>query len=125
MATDVDDPTVDPRFGRVGRQRIRDTGPLTSKRMETVDEEFAARTKAFIRESVKQGRPFFAPVVRGEDDDRVVGHPPNDERAESLIGFGVAAAVEVGEGRRSLPSLGARDDRVVASEGVSDPAPHP
>jgi len=60
VATDVDDPTVDPRFGRVGKQRIRDTGPLTSKRMETVDEEFAARTKAFIRESVKQGKPFFA-----------------------------------------------------------------
>ena len=59
-ATDVDDPTVDPRFGRVGRQRIRDPGPLTSKRMETVDEEFATRTKAFIRESVKQGKPFFA-----------------------------------------------------------------
>ena len=60
VATDVDDPTVDPRFGRVGRQRIRDTGPLTTKRMETVDDEFAARTKSFIRESVKQGRPFFA-----------------------------------------------------------------
>jgi arylsulfatase len=60
VATDVDDPTVDPRFGRVGRQRITDTGPLTPKRMETVDEEFATRTKAFIRESVKQGKPFFA-----------------------------------------------------------------
>jgi arylsulfatase A-like enzyme len=33
FATDVDDPTVDPRFGRVGKQRIEDTGPLTKKRM--------------------------------------------------------------------------------------------
>ena len=60
VATDVDDPTEDPRFGRVGRQRIKDTGPLTRARMETVDREFLARTKSFIRESVKSGKPFFA-----------------------------------------------------------------
>src|SRR5712672_2263993 len=41
-ATDKDDPTVDPRFGRVGMQTIVDTGPLTVKRMETADEEFLA-----------------------------------------------------------------------------------
>src|SRR3984893_476904 len=34
-ATDRDDPTVDPRFGKVGMQTIEDTGPLTVKRMET------------------------------------------------------------------------------------------
>ena len=38
-ATDVDDPTVDPQYGKVGKQKIEDTGPLTKKRMETVDEE--------------------------------------------------------------------------------------
>src|SRR3954465_10052938 len=38
-ATDTDDPTVDPRSGRVGRQTIRDTGPLTRKRMETVEDD--------------------------------------------------------------------------------------
>src|ERR1700752_5065760 len=36
-ATDVDDETVDPRFGKVGKQTIKDTGPLTKKRMETCD----------------------------------------------------------------------------------------
>src|SRR5216110_1268013 len=35
VATDKDDPTNDPRFGRVGKQTIKDTGPLTIKRMET------------------------------------------------------------------------------------------
>ena len=40
VATDVDDSTVDARFGKIGKQKIRDTGPLTTKRMETVDEEF-------------------------------------------------------------------------------------
>ena len=41
-ATDKDDPTEDPHWGRVGRQKIENTGPLTKKRMETVDEEFLA-----------------------------------------------------------------------------------
>ena len=39
-ATDKDDATVDPQFGRVGKQTIENTGPLPRKRMETVDEEF-------------------------------------------------------------------------------------
>jgi hypothetical protein len=38
-ATDHDDPTVDPRFGKVGKQTIEDTGPLTRKRMETIDDD--------------------------------------------------------------------------------------
>jgi arylsulfatase len=38
-ATDNDDPTVDPRFGRIGKQTIEDTGALTRKRMETIDDE--------------------------------------------------------------------------------------
>src|SRR5271165_6678375 len=33
FATDKDDPTTDPRWGRVGKQSIEDTGPLTKKRM--------------------------------------------------------------------------------------------
>jgi arylsulfatase A-like enzyme len=58
-ATDRDDPTVDPRFGRVGRQTIEDTGPLSRKRMETVDEEFLASTMDFIDRAHGDGKPFF------------------------------------------------------------------
>ncbi|MCF6308320.1 MAG: arylsulfatase [Flavobacteriaceae bacterium] len=39
--------------------RIEDTGPLTKKRMETVDDETIAVAKKFIREAVKSGEPFF------------------------------------------------------------------
>jgi arylsulfatase len=39
-ASDRDDPTVDPAYGRVGKQVIENTGPLDTRRMETVDEEF-------------------------------------------------------------------------------------
>ena len=58
-ATDTDDATVDPRFGKVGRQTIEDTGPLTQKRMETADEEFLSTTLEEMDRSVKVGKPFF------------------------------------------------------------------
>lgn len=38
---------------------IKDTGPLTRKRMETIDQEFTARSIQFIEESVKEKKPFF------------------------------------------------------------------
>ena len=60
IATDVDDPTVDPRFGRVGKQKIKDTGPLTKKRMETIDDDIAARGVDFIDRQHKAGKQFFA-----------------------------------------------------------------
>ncbi|MCW1411912.1 arylsulfatase [Rhizobium sp. 1AS11] len=58
-ASETDDPTEDPRFGRVGKQTIEDTGPLTRKRMETVDEEFLGAAKDFIDRSAKAEKPFF------------------------------------------------------------------
>ncbi|MCK5857272.1 MAG: arylsulfatase [Bacteroidales bacterium] len=39
--------------------KIEDTGPLTKKRMETVDDETIAAAKKFIRDAVKSGEPFF------------------------------------------------------------------
>ena len=45
-ATDKDDPTDEPRWGKVGKQKIEDTGPLTKKRMETCDDEFVAAAPA-------------------------------------------------------------------------------
>src|SRR5271154_1543355 len=59
FATDTDDPTVDPRFGKVGKQTIEDTGPLTKKRMETVDDEFTASALKFMEKAHKDGKPFF------------------------------------------------------------------
>ena len=59
FAADKDDPTVDLRFGRVGKQKIKDTGPLTRKRMETVDDEIADKAIDFIKRQSKVGTPFF------------------------------------------------------------------
>jgi arylsulfatase A-like enzyme len=58
-ATDRDDPTVDPRFGKVGKQTIEDTGPLTKKRMETIDDETSAAAIDFIQRQARANTPFF------------------------------------------------------------------
>ncbi|MBY5951423.1 arylsulfatase [Algoriphagus marincola] len=42
-----------------GGQRIEDTGPLTKKRMETIDEETLAAAKEHIKKQVADGKPFF------------------------------------------------------------------
>jgi arylsulfatase A-like enzyme len=58
-ATDKDDPTDEPRWGKVGKQRVTDTGPLTKKRMETCDDEFIAAAKDFMKRQSDAGTPFF------------------------------------------------------------------
>jgi arylsulfatase len=58
-ATDIDDPTEDPRFGRVGKQTIADTGALTKKRMETIDDETSAAAIDFMRRQQAASKPFF------------------------------------------------------------------
>jgi len=59
QATDKDDATEQPRWGRVGKQTIKDTGPLTKKRMETVDEEITAHALDWMEKQVKADKPFF------------------------------------------------------------------
>ena len=58
-ASDKDDPTIDPRFGKVGKQVIKDTGPLTKERMITIDDDIANRSVDFIQRQQKAGKPFF------------------------------------------------------------------
>jgi arylsulfatase len=58
-ATDTDDPTVQPRWGKVGKQRIEDAGTLYPDRMETVDDEILAHALKFIDGAKASGKPFF------------------------------------------------------------------
>ncbi len=58
-ATDKDDPTVDPRWGKVGKQKIKDEGTLYPDRMETVDDEILAHALKFIDGAKAAGKPFF------------------------------------------------------------------
>jgi arylsulfatase A-like enzyme len=58
-ASDEDDDTEHGRFGRVGRQRIEDTGPLTKKRMETIDDEVLEQALGWIDRQAAADTPFF------------------------------------------------------------------
>ena len=56
-ATDKDDPTEDPVFGRVGKQKFENTGMLTRKRMETFDKEVLDKTLDWLNRN--KDKPFF------------------------------------------------------------------
>ncbi len=58
-ASDKDDQTIDPRFGKVGKQVCTDTGPLTKARMITIDDDIANRAADFIQRQHKADKPFF------------------------------------------------------------------
>ena len=58
-ATTTDDPTVMPRWGKVGKQKIEDAGELYPKRMETVDDEIRDKALTFIEKAKNEGKPFF------------------------------------------------------------------
>jgi len=58
-ATDRDDPTEQPRWGKIGKQRIEDAGELCPKRMETVDDEILANAFKFLDKARQDGKPFF------------------------------------------------------------------
>jgi arylsulfatase len=65
-ATDTDDPTVDPRWGKVGKQRIVDEGPLPPHPtqgikydMETVDDHILKFSTDFMEKAQADGKPFF------------------------------------------------------------------
>ena len=58
-ATSVDDPTEMPRWGKIGKQRIEDAGPLYPKRMETVDDEIRDLAINFMDKAKKDAKPFF------------------------------------------------------------------
>jgi arylsulfatase len=59
FATDVDDATVQARWGKIGKQRIEDAGELCPKRMETVDDEILSHALAFLDKARSENKPFF------------------------------------------------------------------
>jgi arylsulfatase A-like enzyme len=65
-ATDKDDPTVEKRWGKVGKQKIVDEGQLPPHptegikyNMETVDDTILEKTLNFMDKAQKDGNPFF------------------------------------------------------------------
>jgi arylsulfatase A-like enzyme len=123
-ATDVDDPTTDPRWGRVGKQVIRDCGPLpphpdmdpkAQVSMETVEEELVRRSVDFMDRAVKSGKPFL--LWHNPTRMHVWTHLAPKWQGKS--GFGLYEDAmreldwEVGELLKKLDSLGVADNTIV------------
>ncbi len=58
-ATDTDDPSVQPRWGKIGKQKIEDAGQLCPERMKTVDDEILDKAVKFTDKARADGKPFF------------------------------------------------------------------
>ena len=115
-ATDEDDSTVDPRWGRVGKQRIEDDGPLTKKRMETYDQETLENSLAFIDKAVQEDKPFF--LWHNSTRMHVFTHlSPKYQAMVAEKGFYGAGMTEadddVGELLNKLDELGIADNTIV------------
>jgi arylsulfatase A-like enzyme len=125
-ASDRDDPTVDPRFGKIGKQTIEDTGALTKKRMETIDDETSSAAVDFMKRQQGAGKPFFCwfnatrmhlrTHVRAEhrgrythgDSEYVDGMMEHDDTVGSLL--------------KTLDDMGIANDTIVVYS--SDNGPH-
>jgi arylsulfatase A-like enzyme len=114
-ATSVDDPTTDPRFGRMGKQKCEDTGPLTRKRMETIEEDLLQTSLDFMGKSVKAGKPFFL----WHNTTRMHVWTRLSPKWENKSGYGLFAdgLLEldwvVGELLKKLDELGIADNTIV------------
>jgi arylsulfatase A-like enzyme len=122
-ASDKDDPTEDPRFGRVGKQVVKDGGPLTRKRMETVEDEFLARSLGFIEKSAKANKPFFL----WHSSTRLHVKTHLSPKWENKTGYGLAADAmadldnSVGEILKKLDDLKIADNTIVVFTSDNGP----
>jgi arylsulfatase len=126
-ATDRDDPTEQPRWGRVGRQNIEDTGALTKKRMETIDDETTDAAVDYMQRQVRAGKPFFCWMnttrmhfrthVRAEHRDK----PGLTSRTEYADGM-IEHDAHVGKLLKAVDDLRIADDTIVLY--TTDNGPH-
>ena len=95
--------------------KIEDTGPLTRKRMETVDEEFLAATLDFIDRQHKAGKPFFCWF--NSTRMHVFTHLKKESEGKTGLGIYPDGMVEhdghVGQLLKKLEDLGILDDTIV------------
>jgi arylsulfatase len=123
-ATNVDDPTTDPRWGRVGKQKIVDEGPLPPRpnmdpkattNMEDIEPVLVQRSTDFMERSVKAGKPFFL----WHNSTRMHVWTHLSPKWQNKSGFGLYADGmmeldwEVGELLKKIDDLGIADNTIV------------
>ena len=104
--------------------RIEDTGPLTKKRMETIDEEITKRTLEFMEESKNEDKPFF--IWWNSTHMHFRTHVNEKDKGKSGQGFYNDAMVahdeQVGQILDKLDELGIAEDTIVVYS--TDNGPH-
>jgi arylsulfatase A-like enzyme len=125
-ASDKDDPTVDPRFGKIGKQTIEDTGALTKKRMETIDDETSAAAIDYMKRQHADGTPFFLwfnPTRMHLRTHVRDGHRGRYEHGDWEYGDGMMEHDDtIGTLLDTLDELGIAEDTIVMY--TSDNGPH-
>jgi len=105
----------DPRFGPIGKQTIEDTGPLTKKRMETVDEEITNAAMAWMEAQVKANKPFFlwynstAMHFRTHVAEKNLGRSGQDPYSDRMV----THDEQIGQMLDKLDELGVADNTLV------------
>jgi len=98
-----------------GTQKIEDTGPLTKKRMETMDEEITAGALDFIERQHKAGKPFFC--WWNTTKMHIWTHLKKECEGKTGLGVYPDGMVEhdrqVGQMLAKLDELGIADDTIV------------
>jgi arylsulfatase len=114
-ATDTDDPTVDPQYGKIGKQRIENTGPLTTERMKTIDDEFTQAAMNWMDAQAKAGKPFFC--YYNSTRMHVFTHLKKESEGKTGLGIYPDGMVEhdahVGQLLQKIDDLGVADNTVV------------
>jgi arylsulfatase len=114
-ATGTDDATVDPAYGKVGKQRIENTGPLTVKRMETIDDEFTDAALAWLDKQAKAGKPFF--LYHNSTRMHIFTHLKKESQGKTGFGLYPDGMVEhdahVGQILKKLDDLGLAKNTIV------------
>lgn len=126
-ATNSDDGTVtDKRFGKIGKQKIEDTGALTKKRMETIDDETSAAAIDFMKRKNAEGKPFFCYFNSTRMHMRThvkAEHRGQFEHGDSeYIDGMIEHDVTVGELLKALEEMGIAENTIVVY--TSDNGPH-
>jgi len=116
VATATENPAPpDPRFGAWGKQTCEDTGPLTIKRMETIDEEVTKGALDFMDKAHKDGKPFF--VWWNSSRMHIWTHLKTESKGKTGLGIYPDGMVEhdamVGQLLDKLKELGIDDNTIV------------
>src|SRR6516162_5970031 len=115
VATTTDTPGDDPRFGPWGKQKCEDTGPLTKKRMETIDAEFISATNDSIDRAIRDKKPFF--VWFNPTRMHIWTHLKSESKGKTGLGVYPDGMVEhdgqVGELLKKLDDLGIANNTIV------------